>query len=116
MQRGVRGMVDRGPFWRGKGLHEMTREEWEALCDGCARCCLEKVKDEETGKIRVISVACEYLDMTTCRCTVLRIPPRGRGQGPGVVAPPRFRPPQYSAPGRDIHQAQGRIGEIRTPG
>lgn len=70
MEGDVQSMGDHGPFWKCKGLHEMTPEEWESLCDGCGLCCLEKVEDEHTGEIREVSVSCEYLDMTTCRCTI----------------------------------------------
>ena len=58
------------PYWKVKSLREMTQEEWESLCDGCGICCLEKVIDEETGDIRLTSIACEFLDTTTCRCTI----------------------------------------------
>jgi len=56
------------PFWRRKKLGEMTLAEWESLCDGCARCCLEKLEDAETGKIDYTNVACRLLDVRVCRC------------------------------------------------
>ena len=60
---------DEEPFWRRKSLAEMTPGEWEALCDGCAKCCLHKLEDSRSGDISCTNVACRLLDADTCRCT-----------------------------------------------
>lgn len=57
------------PFWKNKKLDEFSEEEWEALCDGCGRCCLVKLEDFDTGEIENTSVVCEFMDQGTCRCT-----------------------------------------------
>ncbi len=57
------------PYWKAKRLEEMTEAEWEALCDGCGRCCLNKIDDIETGEITATRVACRLLDLDSCRCT-----------------------------------------------
>lgn len=56
------------PFWRTKTLSEMTATEWEQLCDGCGRCCLLKLEDEDSGEIYLTSLACKMLDLGKCRC------------------------------------------------
>lgn len=56
------------PFWRVKALEDMSREEWESLCDGCARCCLIKLEDEDTGEVHLTRLSCRMLDTGTCRC------------------------------------------------
>lgn len=55
-------------FWERYPLDALTSEEWEALCDGCGQCCLLKFQDEETGQLAVLGVACELLDVDSCRC------------------------------------------------
>ena len=59
---------DAMPFWKVLKLDEMSREQWESLCDGCARCCLNKLEDWETGEIHWTNIACSLLDCDTCRC------------------------------------------------
>ena len=56
------------PFWRTKTLEELTSVEWESLCDGCGRCCLNKLEYEDTGEIEWTDLACVLLDGQTCRC------------------------------------------------
>lgn len=56
-------------FWQGKKLSQMTHSEWELLCDGCARCCLHKLEDEDTAEILFTRIACRLLDLQSCRCT-----------------------------------------------
>ena len=57
----------RDRFWE-KPLAALTREEWEALCDGCGRCCLHKIEYEDTGEVEDTNVACSLLDCETGRC------------------------------------------------
>jgi uncharacterized cysteine cluster protein YcgN (CxxCxxCC family) len=57
-------------FWEWKPLEEMTEAEWESLCDRCARCCLVKLEDDKRSGVFYTDVACRFLDLERCRCTV----------------------------------------------
>ncbi len=56
-------------FWESKRLEDMSQTEWEALCDGCAKCCLIKLEDEDSGEIAYTRLHCKLLDGSTCRCS-----------------------------------------------
>ena len=60
--------MEEKPFWRRKTLARMTKKEWESLCDGCGRCCLNKIEEETSGRIYYTDVGCTLLDGQTCRC------------------------------------------------
>jgi hypothetical protein len=59
------------PFWE-RPLASLSRDEWEALCDGCGKCCLHKVEDADSGRIWPTNVACKLLDLKTARCSDYR--------------------------------------------
>ncbi len=89
-------------FWEEKTLGEMSPEEWEALCDGCGRCCLIKLEDEETEQVYKSDVHCLLLDAGTCRCTnyenrqeivpdCIKITPQNAAQIPWIPATCAYR-------------------------
>ncbi|MCK0149930.1 YcgN family cysteine cluster protein [Marivita sp. S6314] len=60
-------------FWERKALKDLSQAEWEALCDGCGKCCLNKLEDEDTGHVELTRVACRLFDDSTCRCAQYEI-------------------------------------------
>jgi len=58
------------PFWQTTALDQMSPQQWESLCDGCAQCCAHKLEDQETNEIFYTNVVCQYLDTQQCRCNV----------------------------------------------
>lgn len=55
-------------FWEEVPLQEMNQEQWESLCDRCAKCCVHKFIDDETEEIIYTKIACRLLDLDTCQC------------------------------------------------
>lgn len=55
-------------FWE-LPLNSLKPDEWEAMCDGCGKCCLNKIEYEDTGEVDFTRVACRLLDNDTCRCS-----------------------------------------------
>lgn len=64
-------VIEQPKFWEAP-IESLDRAQWEALCDGCGKCCLNKVEDEDTGRIYPTNVACKLLDLDTCRCADYR--------------------------------------------
>jgi len=83
-------------YWETTPLAKMDRTQWEGLCDGCAKCCLEKFEDEDTGRIVYTNVACRLLDLQSCRCSDYldraRQVPDCIALAPGVLEDPRWLP------------------------
>ncbi len=59
-------------FWDDVPLDKLDRAQWEALCDGCGRCCVHKLEDEETGELFPTNVACKLLDRHSGQCSDYR--------------------------------------------
>ena len=60
--------TEQNAFWKTKTLRQMSSSEWEALCDGCGKCCLIKLIDDLTDDLHYTTVACKLLDCDSCRC------------------------------------------------
>ena len=57
------------PFWETVPLDKMSRAEWESLCDGCGKCCIHKLEDEDTGELHPTNIACRLLDRRSGQCS-----------------------------------------------
>ncbi len=66
LETGLSAMVDR--FWERLSLAELSREQWESLCDGCGKCCVHKLEDEDSGEVYLCNVVCRLFDLKTGRC------------------------------------------------
>ncbi len=62
-------MDESQPFWETRTLDQLNKEQWESLCDGCGRCCLQKIQTEHEHLVRYTRVACRLLDVNSCQCT-----------------------------------------------
>ena len=100
-------------FWE-LPLAELSRAEWEALCDGCGLCCLHKLEDADTGEILPTNIACKLLDLETARCSdyrhrkayvpdCLRLTPRNVGQQHWLPATCAYRVRYQGRPLPDWH-------------
>ncbi|MCB1386550.1 MAG: YcgN family cysteine cluster protein [Nitratireductor sp.] len=104
-------MDSQPPFWKRKTLEEMSEAEWESLCDGCGRCCLNKLEDWDTAEIHWTNIACAELDCDTCRCRNyeyrFKLVPDCIDLTPAKVREIGWLPPTCAyrlvAEGRDLH-------------
>lgn len=89
-------------YWENKPLSQMTHREWEALCDGCGKCCLHKLQDEDTDEIAFTNVACVLLNVKSGRCQdyahrrikvpdCVRLTPKGAHKLPWLPATCAYR-------------------------
>jgi uncharacterized cysteine cluster protein YcgN (CxxCxxCC family) len=103
-------MSDPAPFWKAKRLEEMSAAEWESLCDGCGRCCLHKLRHDDSGELSFTNVACRLLDLHSCRCgdyaARRRLVPDCVQLSPGALTDIDWLPPTCAyrrlAEGRDL--------------
>ena len=56
-------------FWKTKPISDMSHSEWESLCDGCGKCCLNKLENDDTGEVHYTKIACRLLDNESCKCS-----------------------------------------------
>ena len=103
-------MTLRAKFWEKYPFDQLKAEEWEALCDGCGKCCLNKLEDEDSGVVVFTRVACRLLDDETCRCSQYEI--RRQFVPECIVLTPKTLPDvsyfmPYSCAYRRLHEGRG---------
>ncbi len=87
-------MPELKPFWQEKALSQLTESEWESLCDGCGKCCMHKLQDEESDALLFTCISCEYLDTVSCQC---RVYPKRKDYVPGCLNLKAKNLPEVSA-------------------
>ncbi len=68
-QKPSKGSLQSEAFWKTKNMAELSRDEWESLCDGCGKCCCIRLEDEDTAAIYITDVACKLFDSEQCQCS-----------------------------------------------
>lgn len=94
-------MSKKDKFWESKSLLDMSHDEWESICDGCAKCCLTQLQDEDTEQLVFTDVACNLLEEGSCRCSdyanrSVRVPNCMTMNKKNVVEAAEFAPPSCS--------------------
>ena len=116
-------------FWLKTDLLQMNHEQWESICDGCGKCCLQQLEDEDTKQLIFTDVACDLLDTNSCRCTdyenrSTRVPSCMTMRPDNVQECAEFAPPSCSyrllLEGKDLphwhHLKSGDSGTIHNAG
>ena len=98
------------PFWRRKSLEQMNRQEWESLCDGCAKCCLYRLEDQDTREVYFTNVHCRLLDTASGRCT--DYPNRSTRVSDCVTITPAVLRDPYWLPGSCAYRLLAEGGEL----
>lgn len=61
-------MVSHNKFWKTLTLEQMNQSQWESLCDGCGKCCLNQLEDEDSGQLVFTDISCKLFDSQSCKC------------------------------------------------
>lgn len=97
-------------FWQDKPLFALTAQEWESLCDGCAKCCLHRLEDAETGEIHNTNIVCRYLNQADCRCS--DYPNRSKNVPDCVAITPELLEDPYWLPSTCAYRVLAEGGDL----